>query len=79
VSKNRIGELSSLSLKPALCLRARHTPETTAAPARRSEAPNAHGDAAASGSFELFGDDAIEDARGVTRAVICLRITNVET
>jgi len=31
-------------------------------------------------SFELFGDDAIEDAcRRVTRAVICLRITNVET
>jgi len=30
-------------------------------------------------SFELFGDDAIEDARRVTRAVICLRITKLET
>ena len=31
-------------------------------------------------SFELFGDDAIEDARRrVTREVLCLRITNLET
>ena len=31
-------------------------------------------------SFELFGDDAMKVAlRRVARAVICLRITNVET